>query len=344
MNIDLITDPHELARFVDGWDQLALQVAEPRAGANLITAWSRYMMGDETELRIWVATDADRVIGVLPLVAESMPRGRERIVPAMTSLMLGVIPIAQPNREHEVATALVESFASSAASADLVGIHWVPIDSPWTCAFNRVLRDSEWVALDPTPQSSFYVKLDGGIEGWSERRQRKFRNEYKRCARRLEDEGFHRVSTVEPDEILKRIPMLQDLYGGRRQARGGEGYCFDEKMLQTIGETVTAAMPGRFRLVTVERDDLTIAAQLSLRSGARESGWVMGFDPDWTRLSPGIAVFTSALDSSARAGAEVFDLGEGAESYKSRVTDDMFCIESVLWARPRIARLLKTNE
>ena len=101
-----------MLEFVDGWEALLDEVEEPRAGGGIVAAWARHMMGPETQLRVWIATDGLTVIGVLPLVAERMPRGRERLLPATTDLMFGTIPIAMPGREPDVSDAVADDVAT----------------------------------------------------------------------------------------------------------------------------------------------------------------------------------------------------------------------------------------
>ena len=96
VDIELVTDVERLDHFVDGWETLVDEVAEPRAGGAIVAAWARHMMRPDVELRVWVATEGARVVGVLPLVAEPMGRGRERLLPATTDLMFGTVPIASP--------------------------------------------------------------------------------------------------------------------------------------------------------------------------------------------------------------------------------------------------------
>jgi len=341
VDIELVTRPDGISRWAKGWNDLAVDLAQPRAGPDLVVAWARHMMPSGSELRIWLATEGQNVVGVLPLVAESMPQGRQRLLPPATTLMYGIIPIAEPDGELDIALALSRELAASAAAADFVGTYWMPTGSPWTEAFGRSLTEPEWVALDALPYTSFYADIREGFEPWLERRPYKFKKERRRCGRRLEEEGFRTVSTTEPAEIVERLPHVRRLYEARKQARGGMGYRFDDKMIATITDAVTVPGPGRFCLVTIERHDLMIAAQLSLRAGDRTSAWIMGFDTAWSQYGPGIAALTGGVEASARAGSTIFDLGEGDQTYKRDLVDDEYPLETRIWCRPRMARLLQ---
>jgi CelD/BcsL family acetyltransferase involved in cellulose biosynthesis len=343
VDIELLTDPDGIGRWAKGWNDLAEEMAQPRAGVDLVVAWARHMLPSGSELRIWIATEGQKVVGVLPLVAEALPQGRERLLPPATTLIYGIIPIAQPKGEFDIALSLSRGLAASAAAADLVTTYWTAPGSPWTEAFNRCLMEPEWVALDASPYSSFYADIREGFEPWLERRPYKFKKERRRCGRRLEEEGFQTVSTTDSADIVERLPQVKRLYEGRKQARGGSGYRFDDKMIGAITEAVTGSGAGRLCLVTIERDDLMIAAQLSLRAGDRTSAWIMGFDTAWSQYGPGIAALTGGIEASARAGSVIFDLGEGNQTYKRDLVDSEYPLETRIWCRPRMARLLQPN-
>jgi len=65
------------------------------------------------------------------------------------------------------------------------------------------------------------------------------------------------------------------------------------------------------------------------------SAWLTGYDPEWSKLGPGIAALLEALDAAARAGCEIVDLGVGDQPYKDDFQDEdaAFPLESVTWCR-----------
>jgi len=111
VDIELVTDVDRLENFVDGWEALADRVSQPRAGGAIVAGWARHMMSPELELRIWIAADDSRVVGVLPFVAEKMVRNRLRLLPPATDLMYGIVPIADPDCADQVAGAAADDFA-----------------------------------------------------------------------------------------------------------------------------------------------------------------------------------------------------------------------------------------
>ncbi|MGD0748170.1 MAG: GNAT family N-acetyltransferase [Acidimicrobiales bacterium] len=343
MDIELVTDVARLQHHLHGWEALADLVSAPRSAGGIVAAWAQHMMSPELELRIWVATEDDQVLGVLPFVAEPMARDRVRLVAPATDMMFGAVPIAQPDRANEVARAVLEDFAGHAQSVNLATLYWLPGGSPWTAAFRDHLSGPDWVATGMARYSSFYTSVAAGIDVWLAQRNGEFRRTVGRRARRSAEQGFRLYTTIEPAEIMERLPRLQPLYVRRKEERGGEGYRFEDDMVEAIGAALELSAPGRFRLSVIERDDLLIGGSLAVRAGSRMSAWLTGYDPEWSKLGPGIAALLEALDAAARAGCEIVDLGVGDQPYKDDFQDEdaAFPLESVTWCRPRLARLLQ---
>jgi CelD/BcsL family acetyltransferase involved in cellulose biosynthesis len=343
LDIELVTDHDRLLAVVSGWEALADAESHPRAGGSLVAGWARHMMGSSLTLHIWVVTDGPKVVGVLPFVAEPLVGGRLRMLPPATDLMLGSVPIVETAREEEIAGLLADAFAASSRPIGLASFFWLPKSSPWTRAFGERLGTEEWVMTNMATYSSPYTRIADGIEVWFSQRSRNFRREAGRRRRRLEDQGFWVRTTTDPSEIRAGLPRLQGLYRSRQGARAGEGYRFDEDMVEAVAMAVDVAVPGRFRLSLVEGPDKVIGASLALRAGTRLSGWLTGFDSEWARFAPGISAILESLDAGARAGCEVADFGVGDQPYKDGMQDASFSLESVTWCRPRFARLLRAD-
>ncbi len=341
MDIELVTDVDRLQSLVEGWDALAERASQPRCGGGIVVAWARHMMHPESELRVWVATDGSQVVGVLPFVVEPIARGRVRLLPPLTDMMYGTVPVAEPGRAQEVAEAIAEDFAGRAEQVDLASIFWLPEGSPWASAFGTQLADPDWVAMNMARYSSYFTNIGDGIEAWLGRRHTEFRRTVRRRARRCEEQGFRVHTTEDGPEIMQRLPQLQTFYVRRQEERGGEGYRFDDDMVEAIGMAIALSSRGRFALSVLESDEQIIGTQLVQRAGTRMSCWITGFDNEWSRVGPGIAVLVEALRAGSQAGCTIADLGVGDQPYKDELQDDAFDLESLTWCRPRLARMLR---
>jgi len=134
VEIELVTHVDQLKRYVSGWEALADRVSQPRSGGAIVYGWARHMMDPDVELRIWIALDGSEVVGVLPFASERMRRNRIRLLPPMTDMMYGIVPVADPDRSEEVIAAIAEDFTARADVVDMASIFWLPEGSPWMSA------------------------------------------------------------------------------------------------------------------------------------------------------------------------------------------------------------------
>jgi CelD/BcsL family acetyltransferase involved in cellulose biosynthesis len=346
VKIHLVTEASRLRDFVDEWETLADATSSPRSGGGFVTAWAEHMMDPDAELRVWIATEGQRVLGVLPFVAEPMPRGRVRLVTPSTNLMYGTVPIAHPDRAAEVVPALVDEFAREADPVNMATLYLLPEGSPWSAAFRDRLDGAEWVIAAAPSYASTAISIANGVQAWLDERSTEFRRTVRRRARRYEEEGFRRVTHEDPAEIVPRLPRLREFYLATQQKWAqGEGYRFDDSMLRTLDTAMMCCPRGRVALSVVERDDLLIGAQLVLRAGSTLSCWITGYDSAWSRFGPGIAALLEAFDAGARSGITLADLGEGDERYKNDLHDGASAVrlESVTWCRKRLAGMLSAE-
>ena len=339
MDIELVTEVDRLRDHVAGWDALADTASQARGGGGIVAAWAAHMLPPGTELRVWVATEGTAVVGVLPFVAEPMPRGRFRLLPPTTDLMFGTVPIAHPDCAQRVADAVAEDFVARAETVNVATIYWLPGGSPWSSALGRRLVEPDWVEAERTPYDSYYTSVPSGMDSWMASRDKVFRQGVGRRARRAEEEGFRLVTTEDPADIMERLPSLQSFYVRSQEERGGQGYRFDDDMIRTIDTAQALSPAGRFALTVLENDDGIIGASLVLRAGTNMSCWLVGYDPEWSRFGPGVAALLESIAAGSRAGCDAADLGLGDHHYLRDFKDASTPLESVTWCRPRLARL-----
>ena len=180
----------------------------------------------------------------------------------------------------------------------MLSIFWLPEGSPWAAALGRRLPEPDWVTMDVTQYGSQYTRIAGGFAAWLDGRERDFRREVQRRARRAADEGFRLVTTEEHAGIMAWLPApAEPVRRAANGLRGGEGYRFDGDMVKAIGEGLELSSSGRFALSMLERDGLVIGSTLSRRAGTRMTCWITGYDPEWSRLGPGLASLLESIDA-----------------------------------------------
>lgn len=76
-----------------------------------------------------------------------------------------------------------------------------------------------------------------------------------------------------------------------------------------------------------------LAASLCLRAGRILAGWMMGYDPEYARFSPGALTQVAQLEEAHRRGVEIIDFGYGNDHYKREFGNASYRVDSgAVWA------------
>lgn len=312
------TRVEDLTPHLAAWDALAVAAGRPFcAPAWMLAWWHGVDRGDDACLRVVLVVDErEELVGVGPFFAQLGPlRLTEyRLLGAGFTHRIG--PLAAADRKREVAAAIAQALATAtprAASVVFEGIdaadRWPELVAvTWPGRRRPSLRTD--VAMDaPT------ISLDAGYEAWMGRRERKFRKEARRTARRLEEDGVHgRIATGDA-----AIEALLRLHYARWDERGGSNV--GREALRVIAEAARSLDGDRVAVALLEGPDGPIAAELVVRAGDGTAFWGGGFDPAWSRHAPGTQAMLLALEAAAADGVRTADLGGGAHEYKWRLGD-----------------------
>ena len=160
------------------------------------------------------------------------------------------------------------------------------------------------------------IELGGGYEDWMERRERHFRKEARRTARRMGEDGAR--GEIRSDSLA--FDALVRLHHARWAKRGGSNLDVSARaVLERAAEALGAE--DRLSVALIEAPSGEVAAELFLRAGDTATFWAGGFDPSWARVAPGTQAMLLALRYLAEKGVTVADLGGGTHDYKRRLAD-----------------------
>lgn len=315
----VVERPDELEPYLQAWDELAAAAGRPFCAPAWMLAWWREGRSGDARLRVVLALDADgTLVGVGPFFAQVGVLGlaEYRLLGAGFSHRVG--PLATAGREREAAAAIAATLADATPAPASVVFEGIDAGDPWPELFadgwpgRRRPRVRTDVEMD-----SPSIALDADYEAWMARRERKFRKEARRVARRLEEEGVtRRLATDEP-----AVEALLRLHYARWEERGGSNV--GEEARRVIAGALRAFDDeARMAIALLEGPDGPVAADLVLRAGDAIGFWGGGFDPAWSKHAPGTQTMLLALEAAAASGARSADLGGGAHDYKWRLSDE----------------------
>jgi len=311
----LVERPEDLDPYLSAWDELAVASGRPFCAPAWMLAWWRRGREGDARLRAVVVLDGDRAIGIGPFFAQVGPLrlAEYRLLGAGFCHRVG--PVAVAGREDEVAAAIAAALAAATPRPASVVFEGLDARDPWPELIRRHWPGRAQLRTDVTMRSPA-IDLAEGYEGWLGRRDRKFRKEARRTARRLGEEGVDGRLTADPEAIV----ALLRLHHRRWEERGGSNVGAEAQGVLTEAAAALGAT-GRLQVALLEGPDGAVAAELVVRAGEAAVFWGGGFDPDWAKLAPGMQALLLALEDAAAAGVREADLGGGDHSYKIRLAD-----------------------
>ncbi len=330
----VITDVDSLEQFTPGWDALAVSRRRPRSAPVFTLAWYRHALPPGAQIRAVIIAEDDDVVGTAPFYVMRTRFGFYQYNLAVP-MLFGVEPLFAIGREEEIAAAIGLALAHAEPVPDMVLLDSLPQGSLWPTSIRQGWPRPHPDMVSPHSFPWPHVQLgDGGFEEWLQGRSSDFRKSFRSYNRKLQAAGFEHVMSVDAQDISARLPDFRRLYEARRAGRHGAGPPFNDVFMAIVAEAADKLSgTGRLRLATIERPGEVIAANLMVSAGGHASGWYMGFDDAWARLSPSFVCIVLSIQDAANAGDTTYDLGAGAYPQKSRFTGDEPIFESSLLVR-----------
>jgi CelD/BcsL family acetyltransferase involved in cellulose biosynthesis len=226
-------------------------------------------------------------------------------------------PLARPGEEEPVACLLAQALAAMRPRPASIVFEGVDGRDPFPdlIAAAWPSRRAPRQRVDAV-MSAPAIQLDGSYESWLERRDRRFRKEVRRTARRLDEERVTGRLAGDSQAIDALFELHHARWSGRGGSHVGEG-------AQRAIASAARELAGSHRLDVALLEGLTgpVAAELVLRAGDTAVFWGGGFDPAWARNAPGTQAMLLALRYLAGRDVRSADLGGGAHEYKLRLAD-----------------------
>lgn len=309
-------DLESLAPHLAAWDALAVERSRPFcAPAWMLAWWSQARTGD-ARLRVVLVSDEHGLMGLGPFFAQvgSLGLVEMRVLGAGFCHRIG--PLARPGQEGLAATAMAGALAAMQPRPASVVFEGMDSSDRWPelIAAGWPGRRPPRLRTDATMDAPA-IDLGGAYEAWMERRERKFRKEARRAARRLEEEQVRGEISV----TVEAIDALLRLNHARWEGRGGSHV--GDAASRVIAEAAGDLGQGRLMVALLQGPNGPVAAELVLVAGTTAAFWGGGFDPEWASYAPGTQAMLVALRHLAEQDIQIADLGGGEHEYKRRMAD-----------------------
>lgn len=296
-------------------------------------SWFRHFGDSLTPFVPALKTPDGRLRGLLPL---ALPRSGYPRTCRIAGANLGdqLYPVARPGDEPEVAAFVGEALRSPPEPWSVLAFDHVDLDAPWVDALAEATR-VRLRRLDRTSVGMPLIELRR-YEDWDaylQARSSHLRSQIRKHARRIERNHAVRVRRTEaPGELEADMSSFFELHGMRF---AGKSLLLTDRGRAFHRDFAAAALArGWLRLWFLELDEQPIATWYGWRIGDRYAFYNQGFNPEWSRLSPGGVLLSRVIESAFEERAREFDFLLGEEAYKFRYVDRSREVSDVTLARP----------
>lgn len=341
LEAELICDEPGLEAIQAEWDALAIACELPLMAPAWVLAWWRHVAPEGTQARVVAARDRGRLVGIAPFFVEPAAR-HARIDYRLPGIELSarLAPMAERNREWDVAEAIGRVLAAAQPRPDVVGLEGTPLTAQW----GEALRVGWPGPLAPAlhryhVQVCPIVSLDvDGYEAWIARKSAHARERLRKARRKFEKlDGSVRIAT--PQTLRDDVATLLRLHAAHWEGRGFSNLLGQRDSVQAMFTEAGASLIAdeRFRLSVLEIDGDVVCAYLAMAAGGELLALNGGWNERWAKLSPTTLVALYQIEDAIARGQSRFDLGLGEQSYKLRLADgrDPVAWSVLLPARPR---------
>lgn len=292
---------------VTEWERLAERVdANPFLHPGFVLAWQR-AFGRRSLLLATVRRQGE-LVGALPLVR----RGGVLASPANWHTPLcGVL-----SEDADAATALGGLISSSRARR--ISLAFIDRGDESTNVLATALAHAGYRIIERTLARSPYLELLGDWAEFEAGMKSSTRTNLRRLRRRLEERGT--VSMEELDGSTRLGEGLEEVIRIEGLAwKGGRGTAIDSQRQtrEFYGDVARwAAKRGWLRIHILRLDRAPIAVSLAIEAHQVFFGIKLGYDPAYSRMSPGSVMLNELVRRAFENGLSRFEMLGADEAYK----------------------------
>lgn len=318
-SIEVLGSLSELSALRGEWWALWHSVPEPMPflSPSWLLCWARHYAPDRT--RAIAIREHGMLIALLPFFG-----WRGELLLAGTGPSDYGDALIAPGREA-LASALLDSLA---AAADALGCARIDLQqllpaSPLLSAltphgWRSQVRDGDLCTVARARGEDGLACING-----------KTRRNLRLAQRNLGREGEVVIAALRESEWRGAARTLEWLHGRRWRERGESGKLADPLMCAFMRSVIPdLGEAGLLRFFRLKCDNRPLAAALLMHCGHTAHFYLTGFDPAWSRYSPGLLTIVAAMREACAEGVDEFHFLRGREAYKYRIGAEdrpMFC-------------------
>jgi CelD/BcsL family acetyltransferase involved in cellulose biosynthesis len=315
--VEWIKDESGWDAFAPAWDRLLPQAAEqfPFLQSGMLRAWWRHRGGGEwpaeSELRLLVDRDGDRVRGIAPLFRT--PDGTYRLVGSLEIMdYLGCVYAGDQSREFSkvVCAGLADASKEEWNRIILSNLH---PSSPILPLLEEEAKRQGWQTTVSELQECPLITLPGSWDEYLGELDKKQRHEIRRKLRRAESEYQLEVRIASGENLPQDVgEFLALMETDPRKA----AFLTPQMRNQFQDLALSAKQVGMLELAFLVVDGAIAAAFYNFDYLQRTWVYNSGMNPKFASISPGWVLLAKLIQRSIERKQTAFDFMRGNEDYK----------------------------
>jgi CelD/BcsL family acetyltransferase involved in cellulose biosynthesis len=344
-----ITNDFADRNLYDSWNEILSQPENANVQLThewLSTWWE--VFGDNKKLLLITITEGDRIVGIVPLTISKVMGKAGLELRKLTFVGDGLTDyhdlLIADTRRKEALQVLSKFVVNCKDNWDVIHFRNVRGSSPNLSMLRDTFEDTSLAFFERINTRCPYISIDGAWTDYYDALGKNIRSDIRRRTNRLAQMGtaeFVRLHQVE--DVPATLNTVKSIHIKCQQAKGETSWFTDEKrfrftslILERLGERKW------LDIVFLKLNDRIIAYYLGFVYAGVVYFWNTGYDPEFSKQSPGKLLLHYWIKDSFERGYKAFDFMVGTEPYKLQWTNRMAPNYEILGAQRTVrSNLLK---
>jgi CelD/BcsL family acetyltransferase involved in cellulose biosynthesis len=312
----------------EAWSQILCRTpgANPQMTHEwLSTCWEAF--GDKRRLSLITVTDGGRIKGIAPLAVVPVGGKAGIRLNKLTFVGDGLTDyqdlLATDEAREQVLRTLLRFVIDGNDGWDAIHFRNIRGDSPNLPILRDILKGTSLPFVERVNIQSPYISIDRNWADYYGSLGQNVRSDVRRRANglaRLGKAEFVRLHEV--DDVDDTLKTIRSIHVKCREALGGTSWYADDRRFR-FASLILKRFGDRkwLDVVFLKLDGKVIAYYLGFAYGNVVYFWNTGYDPEFSRVSPGKLLLHYWIQDSFAAGCREFDFMVGEEPYKLQWTN-----------------------
>ena len=314
----------------DSWNEILSRAACANIQLThewLSTWWE--VFGDNERLSLITVADGDKIIGIAPLIITKVLSKAGFELRKLTFVGDGLTDyhdlLIANERRKEILQILLEFIFNNNENWDAIHFRNFRSDSPNLPILRDSLRNTSLTFTERINIKAPYISINCDWLKYYGALGKNIRSDIRRRLNYLAKMGkaeFIRLHEI--DDVMDTLRVIKSIHIKCRQAKGETSWYTDEKRLKFVSLILERFGERKWLdIVFLKLNDRIVAYYLGFVYDNIVYFWNTGFDPEFSKVSPGKLLMHHWIKDSFAAGYREFDFMVGEESYKYQWTKHM---------------------